>query len=71
MELNGIANMKLIIEMAASNNKIDETVRKQLDEQLDVLMEYMKMYKNYTTIKWPIKFWHEVREEYHARNKKT
>ena len=67
MELNGIANMKLIIEMALGDNKIDPEIKDKLNEQLDVLMDYMKMYRDRTTTKWPIKPWHEVRKEYHER----
>lgn len=67
MELNGIANMKIILEMALEDKKIDNQTKEKLDEQLIILAEYMKMYKERTTTKWPIKPWHEVREEYHAR----
>jgi hypothetical protein len=67
MELNGIANMKLIIEMALEDKKIDEETADKLDEQLNILMDYMKMYRDATKAKWTIKAWHEVREEYHAR----
>ena len=67
MELNGIANIKLIIEMALEDKQIDKEVKEKVDEQLDILMDYMKHYKSMTTVKWQIKPWHEIREEYYAR----
>lgn len=66
MELIGIANMKVLLEMGLMDSKIDQKLANDLNEQLDILMNYMKMYKNATSPKWVIRPWHEVREEYYA-----
>lgn len=74
MEVNGIANIKLIIEMAKQDGKIDESVAKSLLDQSEVLHQYMN--EVFKTAKQneslilgcgaepsKVKAWHEVRIE--------
>ena len=67
MELNGPANIVMIVNLALLNKKIDHDTAMKVLEQCNLLCEYMNMYKNSTTVNWPIKPWHTIREEYNAR----
>lgn len=61
MELNGIANMKLIMMMAEEDKQISPEVFAKLNEQLNVMISYLKAYEASTQVVSPIPAWHEIK----------
>ena len=62
MELNGIANIAAIIEMALWDGKINEETYKEIQDQLDVLERYMLVASESLKKNKPIPYWHLVRD---------
>ena len=75
MELNGVANIDVMIQMAQANETIDPQLAKDIKEQLDLLERYMLAYKNARDENESVLYngfgtdmfslvpkWHEVRE---------
>jgi len=58
MELNGPANIKMLLDMAENNNICPELKQKIL-KQVDILVLYMREYDKNSQIKW-----HEMIERY-------
>jgi hypothetical protein len=73
MELNGVANISLILEMAKNDNLVDPFVADQIKQQLALLERYMLAYQDYAdsiksgaygalVVGKEKPEWHEVRE---------
>ena len=63
MELNGVANIKLLIdELKNLSAGSYRTAYKEIQEQLDLLERYMVAYNRAINKGEPTPYWHEVRE---------
>ena len=71
MEINGVANIKLITDVSSERNYIKDRVADKINRQLILLEKYMKTYPKNPDIKW-----HEIiaiekqKEEYATREHK-
>lgn len=61
MEVNGVANIKLITELALSEGKIDKDVVRKIDEQIDLLLLYLRTYEECVKNNKPVIFWHQIK----------
>jgi hypothetical protein len=74
MELNGLANIKMILQEALTHDKVDYDVYEEVNTQLDLLERYMIAYSKraenavnavchggFLVQPEPL-YWHEVRE---------
>lgn len=67
MELNGIANISAIIEMAKWDKKIDDKTYAEIHQQLDILEVYMKDVHKALKANQPVPKWHEVKQKLNVR----
>jgi hypothetical protein len=65
MELNGIANILAVAEMAKWDNKIDETTYNDILDQCDILERYMLAVRKAYVKGIPVPKWHQVRDFRH------
>lgn len=68
MELNGVGNIDIQLQMALMDKKIDPEVAKKIKEELDTLERYMLAYASKFKQVAPVGSqhvpkWHEVRAE--------
>jgi hypothetical protein len=56
MELNGLANIRMVLDAAKDNNEVTEEIYKTLTEQAVLMERYMIALKHIPDIAW-----HEVR----------
>jgi hypothetical protein len=69
MELNGIANITMILQEALETGKIDAAVYGDVSLQLNLLNRYMIAYTDWTRDPYALAlgrapYWHEVREDF-------
>lgn len=62
MELNGIANLLAVLEMAKWDNAVDKQVYLDLLIEIDNLERYMVAYHKANLAGKKAPFWHEVRD---------
>lgn len=67
MELNGVANIKLIVETALLDGKIDKEVVKKINEQTDMLIMYLNSLNEHIKDKENVIPWHQIREVYNGK----
>jgi hypothetical protein len=67
MELNGLANLQLILLNAQLDGKVDADVERKCKEQLDLLERYLIAYADWVSSIKPAEdetrapYWHEVK----------
>lgn len=62
MELNGIANILAVVEIAKESSQIDSKVADQIIAQCDILERYLVAVSECHRANKSVPYWHEVRD---------
>lgn len=62
MEINGVANILMIAEMAKMKGEISEETHKDIIDQCDLMERYMLAVAEANRKGLKVPYWHEIRE---------